>query len=173
MKKGIRIFFLLTVTGLLIYMAYRIVRTKVKADVSNQEKQSLPDFSFYTLDGHRTNNRFIQKDRPVVVFYYNEECEHCQYEAKKISSNIRSFKGSQIIMVSFSTSEHIRNFARSYGLDKCNQITFLRDKDYSFNKWFGNCSIPSVFVYNAAHLLVKEFYGETKIEAISNLIPSK
>lgn len=70
-------------------------------------------------------------------------------------------------MVSFNTINEIKVFAKQYGLNYPN-LTFLQDPKYEFKKWFGKTSVPAVFVYNAQHKLVKEYHGETKIEAIIN-----
>ena len=129
------------------------------------EKQTLPNFTFYNLDSIATNNSFIKKGVPVVLFYYNADCEFCQFEAVEINQNISFFKDAQIIMVSSNTLRDIKAFAKQYGLIYPN-ITLLQDPKYEFVSLFGKTSVPSVFIYNTKHQLVKEYHGETKIEAI-------
>lgn len=68
-------------------------------------------------------------------------------------------------MVSFNTIADIKKFALQYGLNYPN-ITFLQDPKLQFSTWFGKTSVPAVYIYNAQHKLVKEYHGETKIEAI-------
>ncbi len=148
-----------------IYMVYHIVKTRKQNQVTTVTKQTLPNFTFYNLDSIATSNNFITKNNPVCIFYFNADCEHCQYEAKEISKNIALFKDTQIVMVSFNTIAEIKKFAQQYRLNYP-IITFLQDPKYEFHEWFGKTSVPAVFIYNAQHKLVKEYHGETKIEAI-------
>lgn len=157
--------FILTIfTG---YVVYKIVKTKKQNNAVAVTKQTLPNFTFYNLDSIATTNSFIAKDNPVCVFYFNADCEYCQYEAKEINKNINRFKNIPIVMVSFNTIKEIKQFQQEYNLNYPN-ITFLQDPKYEFKNWFGKTSVPAVFIYNAKHKLVKEYHGETKIEAILN-----
>ena len=153
------------------FMILRIVQTKKQNNVVAITKQTLPNFAFYSLDSIATGNDFITKGKPVCIFYFNSDCEHCQYEAKEINNNITLFKNAQIVMVSFNTIKEIKQFQKEYNLNYPN-ITFLQDPKHEFKNWFGKTSIPSVFIYNAKHKLVKEYQGETKINAIVKSLSS-
>lgn len=170
MKKTIVLLLAVILCGGLGYMVSHIIRAKKQAVIDNEKKQQLPDFTFFDLNGIKKGNSFIKSGAPVVIIYFNSDCEHCQQEATQLNANISLFKDTQIVMVSFNKAEEIKKFSKTYGLDKYDQITFMMDKEYKFTHWFGSCSIPAVFVYNADHHLVKEFYGEVKIEAIKKLI---
>ena len=165
MKKIILFCLAIIVMSGTSYLLYKIVKTKQQHNNVKTTKQTLPNFSFYNLDSVATNNSFLKKGRAVCIFYFNAECEHCQYEAKEINKNIALFKNAQLVMVSFNTIADIKKFALQYGLNFPN-LTFLQDPKYQFATWFGKTSVPSVFIYNAQHKLVKEYHGETKIEAI-------
>lgn len=153
---------------ILIAVAFMLVgifqKSKILANIETT-KQSLPNFTFYNLDSLATNSTFIKKGKSVCIFYFNADCEYCQNEARDISKNIALFKDTQIVMVSFNTIADIKKFALEYGLNYPN-IVFLQDPKFQFSSWFGKTSVPSVFIYNAQHRLVKEYQGETKIEAI-------
>lgn len=151
------------------FMIYKIVKTKKLNTAIAITKQTLPNFTFYNLDSVATTNSFIAKDSPVCIFYFNADCEYCQYEAKAINQNIILFKNTQIVMVSFNTLNEIKEFQKKYKLNYPN-ITFLQDPKYEFKQWFGKTSVPAVFIYNAKHQLVKEYHGETKIEAITKYL---
>lgn len=165
MKKNVLFALAIVLISFTGYLLYKIVKTKQQNDVVKTNKQTLPNFSFYNLDSVVTNNSFIKEGKPICVFYFNADCEHCQYEAKEIKKNIVLFKNAQIVMVSFNTKVDIKKFIQQYGLNYPN-ITFLQDPKYQFATWFGKTSVPAVYIYNAQHKLVKEYHGETKIEAI-------
>ncbi|RZK59205.1 MAG: redoxin domain-containing protein [Pedobacter sp.] len=168
-----RIIFL---TGLVIilvsftgFMVYKIAKTRKHNASVAATKQTLPNFTFYNLDSANTSNKFVTKGKPVCIIYFNADCEYCQYEAKEIEENITLFKNTQIVMVSFNTIKEIKEFQKKYHLNYSN-ITFLQDPKHEFKQWFGKTNIPAVFIYNAKHQLVKEYHGETKIEAITKYL---
>lgn len=158
-------FLVFTLTIFTGYVVFKIVKTKKQNNAAAITKQTLPNFTFYNLDSVATTNNFIAKGKPVCIFYFNADCEHCQYEAKEINKNITLFNDIQIVMVSYNTQKEIKVFKQEYKLNYPN-IAFLQDPNYQFKNWFGKTSVPAVFIYNAKHQLVKEYHGETKIEAI-------
>ncbi len=169
MKKTVLYLVLIGVFLLAGYMLIKIIKKKNDLDAIAINKQTLPIFNFYHLNGLTANNSIIKKDQAVCIFYFNADCEHCQYQAKEINKNIALFKNTQLVMVSFNTVKEIKQFALQYGLNYPN-LTFLQDSKYQFYKWFGKTSVPAVYIYNAQHKLVKEYHGETKIEAITKYL---
>lgn len=169
MKKRVIYLILLLLIVFTGFMIVKIVNKKVALDNASIIKQTLPNFTFYNLDSLATTNSFIANDQPVCIFYFNADCEYCQYEATAINQNIALFKHAQIVMVSFNTLLEIKQFQKEYKLNYPN-ITFLQDPKHDFKQWFGKTSIPAVFIYNAKHQLVKEYHGETKIEAITKYL---
>jgi len=130
------------------------------------QKQTLPNFQLYDQNLDHFSGGQLKKATPVCIFYYNADCEHCQYEATQIKKNITAFNNTQILMVSVNKPEEVTKFAKTYNLDQYPHITWLYDKDYNFYKWFGNTPTPSVFIYNSQHKLLKEYKGEVKIELV-------
>ncbi len=170
MKKFLAVLIICFIGAGVTYMVVHIVKAKRQAAIDDVNKQQLPSFTFFDLDGKKKGSEIVDDGKPVIVIYFNNDCEHCQNEAQQLNKAMQLFEGTQIIMVSFNNAADIRKYAAAYGLNKHPEVTFLMDKDYKFTHWFGSCSIPSVFVYNSRHSLVKEFYGEVKPEAIKKLI---
>lgn len=168
-KQVILIVFAMTVIGLTIYAIINIGNITEANKTAKINRQILPYFTFYNTDSVLTNNRIIAKDVSVCIFYFNVDFEHCHYEAKEISKNITLFKNAQIIMISSNTLAQIKRFIAQHKLNYPNVI-FLQDPKYEFAEWFGNASIPSVYIYNTKRQLVKEYHGETNIEYITKYL---
>ncbi len=153
----------LCLTGLLTFKTVQKYKKKKAVAI---RKQTLPAFQFYNQDLKQFNARQLKMDIPVCIFYYNAECDHCQYEATEIRKHIEAFKNIQVIMVSTNTPKETTQFVNEYQLKEYGFITWLYDKDYSFYKWFGQSVTPSVYIYNKQHKLMKEYTGEVKISAV-------
>jgi len=165
MKKRITVVFGVIALGLGGILAYNIVKKYNQNKAVYLKRKSLPNFHFYSQNLKPFTVKALRKNQGVCIFYYNAGCEHCQYEAAQISKEINVFKNTQVVMVSINTPEETAEFARTYKLENAGFI-WLYDKEYAFYKWFGKSVSPSVYIYNKAHKLVKEYIGEVKIEAI-------
>lgn len=164
-KRYILLALVIIVVSFTGYVLYKIIIAKQQNTIVKITMQTLPDFNFYNLDSVAVSANIVNKGKPICIFYFNAGCEYCQYEAREISNNIALFKDTQILMVSFNTIADIKKFALEHNLNYPN-IVFLQDPNFQFSIWFGKTGVPSVFIYDAQHRLVKEFHGETKIEAI-------
>lgn len=166
MKKRILAVFATAIVVMLCFFAYK-ANQKYKHDKAIAlQKQNLPNFQFYNQNVEKFSAALLKPNIPVCIFYYNTDCEHCQYEATQISKYAPLFKNIQVLMVSVNTPAQVRAFAKTYQLSSYPYITWLYDKDYEFFKWFGHSPTPSVFIYNQKHMLVKEYRGEVKPGAI-------
>ncbi|MFM9840540.1 MAG: peroxiredoxin family protein [Cyclobacteriaceae bacterium] len=108
--------------------------------------------------------------KPVIIILFNTSCEHCQYEATEIKKSISSFQKASILMVSSEPIKIIKAFSVQYGLDNEPSVTFAKINRDDVFETFGSVSIPHIFIYGKDHRLIKEFKGETKIEAILKYI---
>ncbi len=166
MRKIIKIVVILIVTGLLGYMVFQISdKLKTRKELSEQI-QSLPDFKFQLMDGDSFTNSDLKKNQPVVIVYFNPKCEECQYEVQQIRDNVDAFQGVELLLVTPAKKEVLLEFYKDYDLDKHPQITVLMDKNDNFHSVFGPASYPTVFIYNSSRQLVKQYRGETKVEAV-------
>jgi peroxiredoxin len=170
MKKSlIKILAILTclIAIILLYKTIIIIQKNNQIAIV---KQSLPKFQFYTQDLKLFNYQKVLFNKPVCIFYYNAGCEYCQDEAKHLQQNIAHFNKIQILMISTNLPKETKRFEEEYRLNEYKNIIWVYDKDFSFYKWFGNTVTPSVFIYNDKHILLKEYRGEVKIQAILNNI---
>lgn len=165
MKKRIIVVFGIVALGFGSFLIYNIVKKYTQNKAVSLQKESLPNFKFYSQNLKPFTAKALREDQGVCIFYYNAECEHCQYEATQISKEINVFKKAQVVMISTNTPKETAEFARTYKLENAGFI-WLYDKEYAFYKWFGKSVTPSVYIYSKAHKLVKEYIGEVKIEAI-------
>jgi peroxiredoxin len=155
----------LLVIGLLLFL---ICKSLDKKNQTLTNIQTLPNFHFKTLDGVDYSKNNITENRPVIIIYFNSECEHCIYEVKEITKNIERFSSYQIILTSSETTDKIIAFKEKNNLRSYSNIAVLQTNDNDFYNTFGTLTIPSVFIYNEKHLLTKHFKGEVKIDAIQN-----
>ena len=103
---------------------------------------------------------------PSVFIAFHPECEHCQYEAKSLNERQHDLEKAQIVMFTSEKDSLTKVFSHSYGLDTVQNIKVISDEKNELYTAFGVKTIPSIFIYNKAGKLVKQYKGETKIDAI-------
>jgi len=157
----------LSLVGLgLLYLA-GIIPRKLREQAQRQERtKSLPAFQFLKLDRTTFSSAQLSAAQASVIIYFNPDCEHCQYEARAIRDSLHRFAEVNVLLISDEPIARLQAFAKEYDLANQPNIHILYDGERKFKVLFGTSLVPSIFIYNRQQQLVKQFKGETKIEAI-------
>jgi len=165
-----------TVIVLCVFAALGLMGVKIHKGYSAKKEaeariQILPDVSFTDFEENQVSLQNFDKTKSMVIIYFHRNCEHCQYEAREIGQNDGAFKNCQLLMVSANDSVRaLEKFCNMYNLWEVDNIEVLIDKQNRFKQTFGRAIIPSVYIYDRNQKLKKNFFGETKLEAIINEI---
>jgi protein-disulfide isomerase len=121
--------------------------------------QDLPKFSFYDVAKKSFTQANLKPGQPVVVVYFDPDCDHCNKQAQLIQAEVSKFATAQLIWVAFPASiEAITAFGKKYFSAQFGKnFHFLRDNDYTFDRSFGYSEAPSIYVYNKSWKLVKSY----------------
>ncbi|MBL4655445.1 MAG: redoxin domain-containing protein [Bacteroidia bacterium] len=166
MKKNLKYIFLLILVVGISTMVFQILGQLEEKKLKKANRQTLPNFEFVDLNNERFTNAQLIPDKNVLIIYFNPQCDECQYEASEIRENIQQFESTHILMVSNSPQEDVKSFAIEYKIDNLKEISILLDTREIYYEIFDASTVPNLFIYNKEHLLVKQYEGQTKIEAI-------
>jgi hypothetical protein len=154
--------------ALVLFMVYGIVEKVIAMKAAGEKKLTLTSVPFFNTDS--TNYR-VDSANPILLVHFNSECEHCQYELAELSKNLDALQHATILLMSTENIAVIKKTAQNFGLVNTQNIKFLKiNRDNVFEN-FGPLSTPHILIYNEDSKLVKEFKGETKIEAILQYLP--
>jgi len=163
------ILWLLTI-AIVFSIAFMANETITKINNSHKVKKKiivLKSLPLVTLD----STSYILKRTPLLIIFFTTTCEHCQYEMAQIKKSIHAFNQINVLMVSSEPIKDIRKFSIEFGLNDLPTVTFTKIRPEDVYDTFGSVSIPHVFIYSKDHELIKDFKGETKIEAILKYLP--
>jgi cytochrome oxidase Cu insertion factor (SCO1/SenC/PrrC family) len=121
--------------------------------------QVLPKFAFYETGNKAFTNARLKAGVPVVVVYFDPDCDHCNKQAQMIKAEVSKFNNVQMVWVAFPADlEAINAFGKKYFPAQFGKsFFFLRDNDYTFDKAFGYSEAPSIYIYNKTGKLVKSY----------------
>jgi peroxiredoxin len=166
MKKTIKILLIALFLGLFSLVIYQIFqKIQHKKEVAAHIQQ-LPNFAFPTINGEIYTQDNIPKNKPIIIVYYNSECDFCNEEAQMIKENIHQLAHTTILFISFETKEKIKTFATQHQLLDYDNITFLHDSKITFATTFDIKGMPCIVLYDKNRNLIEKLNGQTKAAKI-------
>ncbi len=167
MKKLLRIVIPLTVAAAALILGLDIISGYSLKKRTAEGIVSLPTIDFQSLEGQWVSLTSFDPNKAVVVRYFHPECIFCQYEASEIAGYAELFSEIQVIMITADNSiDRISQFATEYNLYEIDNLILLIDYHQRFQQTFGKATLPSTYLYNNQHKLIKQFPGTTHPEAI-------
>ncbi|HKC37307.1 MAG TPA: redoxin domain-containing protein [Chitinophagaceae bacterium] len=77
--------------------------------------QTIPSFKI-TLSNNKTLNAAdLPKGKPLVLIYFDPDCDHCQKLMTELFKKINSFKKVQMVLVTFKPVTEVAAFEKKYG----------------------------------------------------------
>jgi thiol-disulfide isomerase/thioredoxin len=169
MKKLLKQIIFGAITILVLILITAIV-FKISSKLTLKARiETFPSFSFNALNDSTFSSDQISKG-PVVILFFNPECEHCQYQVTSLVENEKVLKAAIILLISDADTNSINDFTRKNGLAEFPGIKLLIDTDYRFIDYFGTESVPTTFIYDKNLKLIRYFKGEVMPETILKYI---
>lgn len=132
----------------------------IVANAQEKRPATLPNFSFMLDEKTPITQDFIQAGKPIIVFFFDPFCDHCQTEAERINKEFTKFKDVQLLWVSTESFENIANFKKKYFPNAKGLLAFARDTKFKFDDYFGYSVIPSMYIFDKNHKFVKEYHND-------------
>lgn len=124
----------------------------------------LPSMSLQSLDG---SYFLLKTGLPLVLVYFNSECDHCRSQMNDIKANLNLYSGAVLVLMSSQDLEDVKAFATELDLGRGENIHFARIEPAQLSQSFGTLSLPQIFVYSAEGKLLRVFSGETDSKFIA------
>lgn len=169
MRRYILILVIAVFTLLISFFAYSIIRKNREHRISYERISRLPQFSFTTLEGASFSSCKITEG-PVLIVRFHPECEHCQYEISEILKSKIQASGVKVLLISGAGREMVIEFLDQFNLSEKQGVVALLDTAFVFREIFGKDFVPSNYIYDKDLKLVKQLFGEYKIESILNYL---
>lgn len=165
MKDIIKWILIISVLCAIAWMANASFKKIQTARLTKEKLNTLPEFILVGLDSVLIEFSSFENG-PLVLIYFNSECDHCQYEVQDIKKNIAGFSKATVVFMSSESLAKINAFAQSSGLKDFPNVFFTKISSNDAFTAFGPLGVPHVFIYGRDKVLRKEFKGETSAEVI-------
>jgi len=140
-------------------------KVSVKVDTKNP-----PLFEFYTLDSIPYSKYDLEKDKSLVLVYFDPDCYLCEKSGEFFYSFKKFHELSQVIFVSHNSVDKITEYQEKFKLNNIPNITFLRCNEDEFFTLFKESSTPTYFIYNKKQELIKIINDDVPVKTILRYI---
>lgn len=131
----------------------------------------VPSYKLLKMDSSTFTYKYqLKKNMPVVVIWFNPDCEHCQQETRRMTDSMHLLKNVQLVFASYSKFEEMKKFYEEYGLNKYKNIIYGRDVQYQLPRFFEVKYTPYVAVYGKDWKLLRVFEGGTTVARLAGLL---
>jgi thiol-disulfide isomerase/thioredoxin len=114
-----------------------------------QRNNKFPVFRMLDMDSSTLFNTGTLPDgKPIMLFYFGAECDHCFHMWEKLAPSLDSLNGVKIVMATFSNPTPIRKFYEKYDLGKYKNIVIGRDYDFFLGPFYDARSVPVIVIYD-------------------------
>jgi len=127
----------------------------------------IPEFCILqAVDSVSFCNTQLEKDKPVVLMYLHPECDICHIEARQLQQKQEGNDYIQWILVSYAERDSMNKFAATYELNAIPYLTILMDSQFELHDLLQVKGVPSCYIYDRHHKLVKVLQGAAKLENV-------
>jgi len=175
MEKRIiaRYLIIAVVIGVLGTLIYNIHLHLKKDTIIQENIRELPSFEFYTLNKQRFLKEDIDTGKPLLLIFFSTDCSFCQFELKQVTDYISQLADKTVLLVSPDSITTLVHFTEKMEFDAFPMITVLKCEVKTFQETFGKVPVPTTFLYNKNHELVRQFRGSTKMETVLSALKNQ
>lgn len=127
--------------------------------------QNLPPFKMYRSNKTIFNAAELPKTKPVILIYFDPDCNHCQKLMTELFQKIDAFKKAQIIMITFKSVEELPAFEKLHNTQKYSNITVgTEGAAFYVRNYYGLMTMPFTALYDKNGNLIYSYRKETSVD---------
>ena len=133
--------------------------------LSAAQSPSLPPFEMALSTGKVFKvSRDLPKGKPVIVIYFDPDCDHCQKLMAQLFKKINNFKNAEIVMITFKLIPELSAFEKKYGTRKYPNIRVGSEGNYFYLRdYYKLVKMPFTALYDKKQNLVYSYRDETSL----------
>ena len=131
--------------------------------------KTIPPFNMILSDGVTYYNASnIDKTKPLMIVYFDPECQHCQHYTQDIVKHIKKLANVQIVMICAAPGmPPVKNFVTNFGLNKYTNIKVGTEGIYQATLHFYHVDVtPFTALYNSKGELLKYYRNIPQIQEL-------
>ncbi|MCF8359007.1 MAG: peroxiredoxin family protein [Prolixibacteraceae bacterium] len=153
--------------GSLWFLSFNKISQKKEA---YSKFESIPKIELHTSQNEIFYLTDFSYDEVKLLIYFNTHCDFCQFEMEELSKRLPEFENTEIILVSAESIDSIKFFMQTLGFYSYPSAGAYHCPYDTLNKYFGQLSAPTTFVYNTKNKLIKRLDGAARIDDLLQVV---
>jgi hypothetical protein len=129
-------------------------------------KMGLPGFKIRKADGKYITTANLRKDIPVMIVYFDPDCDHCTQFISALLKQTDQFSKVQVLLVTYVSLQQVKTYVKSSGLDKYPQILVgTEGTDFTVRYHYNVIQFPYLALHDKTGKLFATFESEVPTPA--------
>jgi len=94
----------------------------ILASGQTQQNKFIPFFDITQIDGKHVRATDLAPDKPVMIVYFDPDCEHCVTFINQLTREAEAFRNIQIVLVTYVPQRRLRSYITESGLNNYPQF---------------------------------------------------
>ena len=131
--------------------------------------QPLPSFKMTLSDNKIFNSSELPKGKPLVLIYFDPDCDHCQILMNEFFKKINSFIKTEIVLITFKPVAELAAFEKKYSTQKfSNMKVGTEGTGFYVRNHFNLMTMPFTALYDKKRNLNYSYRKETSVDDLIN-----
>ncbi|WP_084185577.1 peroxiredoxin family protein [Chitinophaga niabensis] len=149
--------------------------TLLKAQTNTNTTTNISPFKQYSIisplpltlyDGSTFSKNDLPKNKPVLVFVFSVECDHCAHMTEEILKNIGKFGKTQLLMITPFKLERMKAWYDEYKIKNYPNIIMAAEPTRQILSYYDLHNFPGTYIYNKKHRLEADYEGTVKLDTL-------
>lgn len=132
---------------------------------SDAASQSIPPFKMQLSNAKVFSAADLPKGKPVILIYFDPDCDHCQVLMKEFFKKINEFKRSEIILATYKPISEVIVFEKKYQTRKYTNIKVgTEGATFYLRMYYNLIKMPFTALYDKKGNLNYSYRTETPVD---------
>ena len=130
------------------------------------KSQILPPFEMALSSGKVFKaSKDLPKRKPVIVIYFDPDCDHCQKLMNELFKRINTFRNVEIVMITFKSLSETAAFEKKYATHRYPNVVVGTEGNYFYlRNYYKLVKMPFTALYDRSQNLVYSYREETSVD---------
>jgi cytochrome oxidase Cu insertion factor (SCO1/SenC/PrrC family) len=132
-----------------------------------QAETGLPPFSMTLANGTYFHASQLPKGKPVLLIYFDPECDHCHTLMNAFFKRAADFKSAEVLMITYKPLNDVQRFVQAYQVHKYTNIKAgTEGTTYFLRNHYRMQNTPFVALYNKEGKMTAGYQKDVPLEAL-------
>jgi thioredoxin-related protein len=132
---------------------------------SRMNSQTIPPFKMTLSNNKIFNATDLPKGKPLVLIYFDPDCDHCQKLMTELFKKMNSFKKAEMVLITFKQVTEVAAFEKKYTTSKYANMRVGTEGTLFFLKnYYKLVKMPFTALYDGEGNYIYSYRDETSVD---------